>query len=69
MKKRLEKAFTLVAALSLLCAPIVLMMIGIWMIYNIGLWIGLAFSIAGACATVLEYELMWMDLESKKKEN
>ncbi len=43
-----------------LCAPLLLMIIGIWMIYNVGLGIGLAVSFIGCagalyvCCTALE---------------
>ena len=47
-------------AVCSLCAPIPLMIIGIWMIYNVGLWIGLGVDFIGyagtlyACCTTLE---------------
>lgn len=69
MKKRLEKLFALVSALSFVCAPTLLMFIGFWMIYNVGLWIGIAFSAVGYFASVWEYfQLqMWYDSRKSKK--
>ena len=55
MKKRLEKIFALASALSFVCAPTLLMFIGFWMIYNVGLWIGITFSAVGYFASVWEY--------------
>ena len=40
------------AAVCSLCAPIALMIIGIWMIYNVGLWIGLGVGLAGCAGTL-----------------
>lgn len=67
MKKKIEKTFALVAALSSACAPALLMVVGFWMIYNVGLWIGLALSAVGYFALVWEYAKLQMHLESKKK--
>lgn len=67
MKKKIEKTFALVAALSFICAPTLLMIIGFWMIYNVGLWIGLGLSAVGYAASVWEYGQLQMHLESKKK--
>lgn len=44
MKKKIEKAFTLIAALSRTCVPILLIIVGFLMIYYVGLWIGLELS-------------------------
>lgn len=69
MKKGLEKLFALVSALSFVCAPTLLMIIGFWMIYNVGLYIGLALSIVGYGACVWEYGQlqMWYDSRKSKK--
>ena len=70
MKKKIEKTFALVAALSCVCAPTLLMIIGIWMIYNVGLWIGLGVSAVGYAASVWEYgylESFFKSIKSKKK--
>lgn len=67
MKKRLEKLFALVSALSFICAPTLLMFIGFWMIYNVGLWIGITFSAVGYFASVWEYFQVQTYFERKKK--
>ena len=66
MRKRLEKTFALVAALSCICAPTVLMIVGFWMIYNVGLWIGLGLSAVGYAASVWEYGYLHMWYNSRK---
>ena len=55
MKKRLERLFALASALSFVCAPTIVLMVGLWMIYNVGLWIGLTLSIVGYLASLWEY--------------
>lgn len=69
MKRKIERAFALVAALSFVCAPTLVMLIGFWMIYNVGLWIGLVFSMVGYAACVWEYGQlqMWYDSKKSKK--
>ena len=69
MKRKIERAFALLAALSFVCAPTLLMIIGFWMIYNVGLYIGLALSIVGYGACVWEYGQlhMWYDSRKSKK--
>ena len=69
MRKKIEKTFALIAALSCVCAPSVLMIVGFWMIYNVGLWIGLGLSAVGYAASVWEYAQLQIHLESKKKKN
>lgn len=69
MKKKIEKTFALVAALSSACAPALLMVVGFWMIYNVGIWIGLALSAVGYFASVWVYAKLQMYFESKKEEN
>lgn len=67
MKKRLEKLFALVSALSFVCAPTLLMFIGFWMIYNVGLWIGITFSAVGYFASVWEYFQLQTYSDRRKK--
>lgn len=69
MKRKIERAFARLAALSFVCAPTLLMIIGFWMIYNVGLYIGLALSIVGYGACVWEYGQlqMWYDSRKSKK--
>lgn len=67
MKKRLEKLFALVSALSFACAPTLLMFIGFWMIYNVGLWIGITFSAVGYFASVWEYFQLQTYFDKRKK--
>ena len=69
MKKRLEKLFALVSALSFVCAPTLLMFIGFWMIYNVGLWIGIAFSAVGYFASVCDYFQLQTYFDKRKKKN
>ena len=65
MKKKIEKTFALVAALSCVCAPTLLMIVGFWMIYNVGLWIGLGLSAVGYAASVWVYGYLCMCMQSK----
>lgn len=67
MKKRLEKLFALVSALSFVCAPTLLMFIGFWMIYNVCLWIGIAFSAVGYFASVWMYFLLQTYFDKKNQ--
>lgn len=69
MKKRLEKLFALLSALSFVCAPTLLMFIGFWMIYNVGLWIGITFSAVGYFALVWEYFQLQTHFDKRKKKN
>ena len=55
MREKIKKTFALVAALSCVCAPTLLMAIGIWMIYNVGLWIGSVIGLAGYIGTLYAY--------------
>ena len=54
MKKIKLWVKTTVAVCSL-CAPILLTIIGIWMIYNVGLWIGSVIGLAGFIGTLYAY--------------
>lgn len=67
MKKFMERTFVFAAALSFVCAPTLLMFIGFWMIYNVGLWIGIGFSAVGYLASIWEYAQLQMYYERKKK--
>ena len=69
MKKRLEKLFALASALSFVCTPTVLLIVGLWMIYNVGLWIGLVISIVAYFASVWEYFQLqtYFDKKNQKK--
>lgn len=69
MKKRLEKLFALVSALCFICVPTVLMIVGFWMIYNVGLWIGLSLSAVGYFASVWEYFQLQTYFDRRKKKN
>lgn len=69
MKKVLERLFALVSALSFVCAPTLLMFIGFWMIYNVGLWIGITFSAVGDFASVWEYFQLQTYFDKRKKKN
>ena len=69
MRKNIEKTFALVAALSCVCAPTLLMIIGIWMIYNVGLWIGLGIGFVGYAASAFEYGYLESFFKSKKSKN
>ena len=53
--KRLKNLFSLISALSCVVAPTLLMAIGIWMIYNVGLCIGSIIGLAGFIGTLYVY--------------
>ena len=67
--KKIKNLFRLISALSYVCAPTLLMAIGIWMIYSVGLLIGLVVGIVGYAASAFEccYLLMWW--KSNKSKN
>ena len=68
--RKIERLFVLVEALSCVCAPTLLMIIGIWMIYNVGLWVGLGVGFVGYAASAFEYcylESYFKSRKSKKK--
>ena len=69
--RNIERLFGLVAALSCVCAPTLLMIIGIWMIYNVGLWIGLGVGFVGYAASAWEYGYlhMWYNSRKSNKKN
>ena len=53
--KKIKNLFSLISALSCVVAPTLLMAIGIWMIYNVGLWIGSVIGLAGYIGTLYAY--------------
>ena len=68
MKRKLERLFGLVSALSFVCTPTILLIVGLWMIYNVGLYIGLVISIVAYFASVWElFELQMYHKDWKKK--
>lgn len=64
--RKIEQIFGLVAALSCVCAPTLLMVVGIWMIYNVGLWIGLGVGFVGYAASAFEYGYLESFFKSRK---
>ena len=54
-------------SLVCVCAPTALMIIGIWMIYNVGLKIGLTLSIAGFIGTLYVYYVNMVEIEEERK--
>ena len=67
--KKIKHLFSLISALSCVVAPTLLMAIGIWMIYNVGLLIGLIVGIVGYSASAFEYcyLLMWFKSNKSRK--
>ena len=55
------------AAVCSLCAPTVLMIIGIWMIYNVGLFIGSVIGLAGFIGTLYIYYVNMVGNEEERK--
>ena len=53
--KKLKNLAILIGSLVCICAPTALMIIGIWMIYNVGLWIGSVIGLAGYIGTLYAY--------------
>ena len=53
--KRLKNLAIFTGSLVCICAPTVLMIIGIWMIYNVGIWIGSVIGLAGYIGTLYAY--------------
>ena len=53
--KKLKDMAILTGSLACICAPTALMIIGIWMIYNVGLWIGSVIGLAGYIGTLYAY--------------
>ena len=69
--KKIKNLFSLISALSCVAAPTLLMAIGIWMIYSVGLLIGLIVGIVGYAASAFEYcyLLMWWKSNKSNKKN
>ena len=67
--KKIKNLFSLISALSCVVAPTLLMAIGIWMIYNVGLLIGLIVSIVGYAASAWEYCYLLTQWKSNKSNN
>ena len=53
--KKLKNLAILTGSLVCICAPTALMIIGIWMIYNVGIWIGSVIGLAGYIGTLYAY--------------
>ena len=53
--KKLKNLAILTGSLICICAPTALMIIGIWMIYNVDLWIGSVIGLAGYIGTLYAY--------------
>ena len=67
--KKIKNLFSLISALSCVVAPTLLMAIGIWMIYSVGLLIGLIVGIVGYAASAFEYCYLltwWKSNKSRK---
>ena len=65
--KILKNLAIFTGALICVCAPTVLMIIGIWMIYNVGLFIGSVIGLAGFIGTLYAYyENMGENEEDRK---
>lgn len=67
--RKIKRLFGLVAALSCVCAPTLLMILGIWMIYNVGLWIGLGVGFVGYAGSAFEYSYLESLFKKMKEEN
>ena len=61
--KKIKNLFSLISALSCVVAPTLLMAIGIWMIYNVGLWIGSVIGLAGFIGTLYAYYVNMVENE------
>ena len=61
--KKIKNLFSLISALSCVVAPTLLMAIGIWMIYNVGLWIGSVIGLAGFIVTLYAYYVNMVENE------
>lgn len=53
--KKLKNLAMLIGSLVCICAPTALMIIGIWMIYNVGLLIGSVIGLSGYIGTLYAY--------------
>lgn len=61
--KRLKNLAIFTGSLVCICAPTALMIIGIWMIYNVGLCIGSVIGLAGFIGTLYAYYVNMVDIE------
>ena len=61
--KILKNLAIFTGSLVCVCAPTALMIIGIWMIYNVDLKIGIALSIAGFIGTLYVYYVNMVKIE------
>lgn len=64
MKNELKKFAKFIAALCFSAAPLLLMIIGIWMIYNVGLWIGLGIGFIGYAGGAFCYSKVAKGIEN-----
>lgn len=53
--KKLKNLAMLIGSLVCICAPTALMIIGIWMVYNVGLLIGSVIGLAGYIGALYAY--------------
>lgn len=65
--KILKNLAIFTGSLVCVCAPAALMIIGIWMIYTVGLPIGLLLSIAGFIGTLYVYYVNMAEIEEERK--
>ena len=65
--KKIKNLFIFTGSLICVCAPTALMIIGIWMIYNIGLWIGSIIGLAGFIGTLYIYYVNMIENEEERK--
>ena len=65
--KKIKNLFSLISALSCVVAPTLLMAIGIWMIYNVGLFIGSVIGLAGFIGTLYIYYVNMIENEQERK--
>ena len=65
--KRLKNLSIFTGSLICVCAPTVLMIIGIWMIYNVGLFIGSVIGLAGFIGTLYIYYVNMIENEEERK--
>lgn len=64
--KKIESLVKAIFALCFLCSPVLLMIIGIWMIYNVGLLTGLVISYIGCAGAGFECGLILEEIENRK---
>ena len=61
--KKIKNLFIFTGSLICVCAPTTLMIIGIWMIYNVCLWIGSVIGLAGFIGTLYAYYVNMVENE------